>query len=383
MKFRSSLFLLLVSFAALPSGLWAKHHHNPTPTPFDTPTETPTATETPVPYDGPKLYTFDQGWGSKGTGPDQLNAPEGIDISPLGKMVIADTGNNRIVVWDGEGKPVTTIGTFGSRADWQNPPQLNHPTAIFVHPKSRKLFISDTLNHRIVVVDDKGLVVTTWGSQGSDNGQFNQPRSIGLDHFGNILVLDTGNSRVETFSGLGQFISTWGALGEASPNTYTARMNQPLGMAIDPIDQALVADTGNFRFQVFNDGGVPVTTQGWYGDGPDQFRDPTEVAVTPQGVIAVTDGTSGRVEFFNHRFEFIGQWTAKDEVQIPNYHPFFKGIASDADGRLYLADTQNSTIVRIRPIKALEVPMTPTPPPAPTPTTVDNDPYGGAGFPIR
>jgi DNA-binding beta-propeller fold protein YncE len=376
-----SLPILLVLFVGLPVGAWAKHHR--TPTPVDTVTATPTVTNTPIPYNGPKLYTYDHLWGSKGSGLDQLNGPEGIDVAPNGGMIIADTGNNRVLIWDEDGKPVAAYGTFGSRADWKNPPQFSHPTAVFFNPSSKKIFVSDALNQRVVVLDEKGLVVASWGSQGKENGQFNQPRSIGQDHFGNILVLDTGNSRVQTFSALGQFISTWGALGEAASNTYSARMNQPLGMAINPIDQALVADTGNFRFQVFNYGGIPVTTQGWYGDGPDQFREPTEVAVTPQGIIAVADGTSGRVEFFNHRFEFIGQWTAQEEQQVPNYHPHFKGLASDGQGRLYLVDSQNNTVIRIKPLKTPQAENTPIPPPPPTPTTIESDPYGGAGFPIR
>src|SRR5579872_704328 len=119
-------FLLLFIFAH-PLNLWAKKHHTPTPTETFTETPTATPTSTPIPYTGPKIYTFDAMWGSKGADPDQLNAPEGIDISPSGKIVIADTGNSRIVVWDENGKPVTTLGSFGSRADWRNLPQFNHP----------------------------------------------------------------------------------------------------------------------------------------------------------------------------------------------------------------------------------------------------------------
>src|SRR5581483_8974523 len=273
------------------------------------------------------------------------------DISPKGNMVIADTGNSRIVIWDENGKPITTIGSFGTQADWKNTPKFNHPGAVYVNPASRKLYVSDTLNHRIVVVDDKGVVVSTWGSQGSGNGQFNLPRTIATDHFGNLWVLDSGNSRVEIFSGLGQFNSAWGMFADPSANTYTAIMNLPLGMALNHTDQALVADTGNFRFQVFNNGGVPVTAQGWYGEGPDQFKEPGGVAITKKsGIIAITDGTTGRVEFFNHRFDFIGQWTAKDDILNSNYHPRFRGIACDDQDRLYLTDLQNGAIVRIKPI---------------------------------
>lgn len=91
---------------------------------------------------------------------------------------------------------------------------------------------------------------------------------------------------------------------------------------------------------------------------------------------------TGRVEFFNHRFDFIGQWTAKDDILNANYHPHFRGIAADSENRLYITDIQNNAIIRIRPIKAPEVVSTPTRTP-PTPTPPDTDPYGGQGFPIR
>ncbi len=321
-----SLVVLIFMIFAYPSDLWARRHHSPTPTatPTGTPTQTPTSTMTPVPYPGPKLYTFDAMWGSKGTNNDQLNDPEGIDISPSGKMVIADTGNSRIVVWDSNGNPVTTFGTFGTRADWRNPPEFNHPAAIFIHP-SKKIYVADTLNQRVVVLDERGLVLSSWGAQGTDNGDFNLPRSIAKDHFGNIWVLDSGNSRVEIFSQLGQFNSTFGAFGDPNSSTITAMFSVPLGMTVNSIDQGLVADTGNFKLQVFNDGGVPVTNLGWYGDGPYQFKEPGGVAVTKDGITAVTDGMAGRVEFFNQRFEPIGQWSAKDDILNDNYHPHFRG----------------------------------------------------------
>ena len=371
-----SILLLLLTLT--PSFALAKHHATPTPTETLSPTPTDTATFTPVPYTGPKLYTFDALWGSKGSGPDQLNAPEGIDISPSGKMVIADSGNNRIVVWDPTGKPVTTCGSFGTKADWRNPPQFNHPTGVYVDP-SKKTYVADTQNHRIVVVDEKGLVLSTWGTQGGGSGQFNLPRIVAKDHYGKIWVLDSGNSRVQVFSGLGEYVSGWGTFGDPTSNTTTALMNQPLGMALNIIDQALVADTGNFRFQVFNDGGSPVTLEGWFGDGPNQFKDPGGITITRDRVICITDGNTGRVLFYNPRFEFLGQWNAKDDILQENYHPRFRGIAGDSENRLYLVDMENCQVLRIKPLKVQEN-NAPTPP---TPTPQDTNPYGGVGYPIR
>src|SRR5258708_4304184 len=151
MNLQRIAFIVLFLFAfSLSPGLWAKSRHVPTATPKATRTAPPTATSTPIPYLGPKIYTFDALWGSKGTGPDQLNAPEGVDISPSGKIVIADTGNSRIVVWDSNGKPVTTIGAFGSRADWRNTPQFNHPTGVYVAP-SKKTYVTSSHKHRILL----------------------------------------------------------------------------------------------------------------------------------------------------------------------------------------------------------------------------------------
>ncbi len=381
-KFLGYLFFAFLIFSySCPGYVLARHRYTPTPTCTETATETPT----PMPWSGEKLYVFDSMWGSKGANINQLNIPEGLAIGPDGLLYIADTANNRILVWDTDGKPVTSYGSFGTSATWRNPPQFNHPTALLVLPP-RKIYVSDTLNNRIVVLDENGLVVSSWGSQGNANGQFNTPHTILKDHYGNIWVLDTGNSRVENFSNMGVFNFTWGSYG-----TQPGFMNLPWGIALNNIDQAIVADTGNFRMEVFNDQSsattntAPVTVQGWYGEGPYQFKEPSGVAVTPSGVAAITDGIGGVVDFYNSRngdFEFLSLWRAKDEILNENFLPRFRGIASDSQNRLYITDIQNNVIIRLKPKKDLSAPPTPAPF-SPTPTEADTNPYGGAGYPIR
>lgn len=379
--FYSLLILSLLLLSPLSS--WAKKA-TPTPTEVeitDTPTdtETPTVTETPTITAtvnvslGRKFYTFDAMWTNTS---DPLNDPEGISVSTTsGHMVIADSGNNRVVVWDTDGTPLKDIGSFGPRADWRNAPQFNHPTGVFVHP-SKKLYVADTQNNRVVVLDEKGLVVSTWGTQGSAPGQFNLPRAITTDHFGNFWVLDSGNSRVQIFSALGQYNAGWGSFG-----TGDYLLNNPMGLALNNIDQAIIADTGNFRFEVFNDGGAGVTQQGWFGDGPYQFKEPAGVVVTLEGWVAVVDGQNDGINFYNSRnggYEFIGQWRAKDEIISPGYDPHYRGIAVDTQNRLYLTDVKNNCVVRLKP-KGGDIIL----PPTPTPTAAVVNPYGGTGYPIR
>jgi streptogramin lyase len=383
---KKQCYLLLIVFSLFlfrPLASWAKKPHaTRTPTVTATATDTATSTITNTPTITPtvnvalghKFYTFDTLWNGSS---DPINDPEAIAVAPSGHMVIADSGNNRVVVWDSDGKPLKSIGSFGPRADWRNPPQFNDPCGLYVDP-SKKLYVSDTQNNRVVVLDETGMVLSTWGTQGSAPGQFNQPRAIDVDHFGNFWVLDSGNSRIQIFSAGGQYNATFGSFG-----TGDYLLNNPLDMAINNIDQAIVADTGNFRFEVFNNGGAGVTQEGWFGDGPYQFKEPGGVVVTKEGWVAIVDGQNNGINFYNSRngqYEFIGMWRAKDEIISPNYSPHFKAIACDAQDRLYLTDIKNNEIIRLKPINNGETSLLP---PTPTPTPVVVSPYGGNGYPIR
>jgi hypothetical protein len=367
---------------------------------------TPPPNALPKTWTGEKIYTFDTVLGSKGSGSNEVNGPEGICVGPDDNLYIADTQNNRILIWTCDGKPLKAIGSSGPSATWRNPPQFDHPAGVQVVPGGQ-IYVADTLNHRIVVLDSDGLVQLSWGSLGTRHRQFSMPRVVAKDHYGNIWVLDSGNSRVSNFTNSGKFNFTWGSYG-----TQDGALNYPLGMALNNIDQGILADSGNFRIQVFNDrtpssieqspvttdmGSVsmesppvnttPVTVEGWYGDGPFQFKEPAGVAVTKTGWIAVADGLTGRVELFNGRFEFRGQWKAADENLNLAAPPRFRGVACDSQNRLYVTDIQNNCLIRLKLIKpdspVIAPKDNPAPTPIPTPTPDDSSPYGGPGFPIR
>ena len=397
--------------AAAPTVTWGDNG-NETSTPISTPLQTPSANALPKSWTGEKLYAFDTLFGTKGSGLNQLNGPEGICVGPDGNLYIADTQNSRILEWTCDGKPIKAIGSYGPSAIWRNEPEFDHPAGVLVVPDGQ-IYVADTQNNRIVLLDPNGLVNLSWGRLGTRRRQFTAPRVVVKDHFGNIWVLDSGNSRVSNFSNMGKFNFTWGTFG-----TQVGSLNFPLGMALNSIDQGILADTGNFRIEVFNDqspssamdqspvttdsGGTtveppptnnsPVTVEGWYGDGPGQFKEPAGVVVTKSRMIVVADGMAGRVDIFNHRFDFIGEWRAADENLSLASPPRFRGMASDSMNRLYITDIQNNCVIRLKPISPVSpedstesTPVVPTEtpvPPTPTPTPDDSSPFGG-GFPIR
>ena len=94
---------------------------------------------------------------------------------------------------------------------------------------------------------------------------------------------------------------------------------------------------------------------------------------------AVVDRESGRVEFFNQRCEYLGEWRSRPEELLKTSTLHFSGVSSDHDGRLYLTGTKNNVVIRLKP-QNIESPhyhfKTPT-------QTNAVAPYGGQGYPVR
>ena len=68
------------------------------------------------------------------------------------------------------------------------------------------IFISDGyLNSRIAKYDKHGNWLKSWGSYGSEIGEFNLPHSIQADRTGNVYVADRSNRRIQVFDSEGNF----------------------------------------------------------------------------------------------------------------------------------------------------------------------------------
>jgi type IV pilus assembly protein PilY1 len=68
------------------------------------------------------------------------------------------------------------------------------------------VIVADTGNHRIVVLDSDGRFIRQWGRYGTGDGQFRYPFGVNTDSAGNVYVGDTGNRRVQIFDSSGNFL---------------------------------------------------------------------------------------------------------------------------------------------------------------------------------
>jgi hypothetical protein len=175
--------------------------------------------------------------------------------------------------------------------------QFNGPSGITA--VASRNWVADTGNNRIETFTGDGVYLSQFGAAGSGNGQFNGPSGIARLG-GELYVVDTGNNRVEKFTLEGVYLSQFGTAGSGE-----GQFNGPSGIAIGPEGSVYVADTVNNRIQKFTSEGVYVSQFGTAGSSPAQFNGPSDVTADPTGNVYVVDAGNGRVQKFTSEGNFI------------------------------------------------------------------------------
>ena len=126
------------------------------------------------------------------------------------------------------------------------------------------------------------------------------------------------------------------------------QLSAPRGVAIDPRSgDVYVADSGNARIVRLDADGNLLGAWGTAGDGLDQFQEPVDLVVEPDGSVLVLDATAQRLQ----RFTADGQFLASFGSDLTFYRP--RGLGIDPTGQLIVADTGGLRILRLDPNGAL------------------------------
>ena len=213
--------------------------------------------------------------------------------------------------------------------------------------------------------------VTTLAGSGSpgveDNtgaaASFSEPFGVALDLRGNVIVAEGGQGnrvRIITPQGVVQTIAG-SEEGYADGRGAAAHFNTPSALAIDKRGNIFVADTSNNRIRKISTEGVVSTVAGspdaGYRDGPAdqaQFDSPVGVAVDAEGNIFVADTYNDRIR----KVSATGEVSTVAGAGLPGLADgrlevaLFDtpcGLAVDAEGNLFVADTGNDAIRKITP----------------------------------
>jgi DNA-binding beta-propeller fold protein YncE len=178
-----------------------------------------------------------------------------------------------------------------------------------------------------IPVGEKLIQSLTFGSFGSQIGEFNEPRGVAVDDKDNILVVDSWNHRIQKFTSGGKFITTSERL-----------FQHPAGIAIHPSSKRVyVADNNNHCVTILN---RDLILFDFFGHG--RFRNPYDVAFDSTGRVYVADQNIHRIQIFTAEGKYLMQFgshgSGDGKLNGPN------GICIDGDDVLYVTEWHNNRI---------------------------------------
>ena len=227
-----------------------------------------------------------------------LSSPSGVAVDGAGSLYIADSLNNAVRKVTADGIITTVVGNGQQGYSGDGGPaagaQVNTPKGVAVDAAGN-LYVADTGNNRIRRVAPDGAIVTV---AGTGDGEIQGPEDVAVDAAGNLYVTDSGNNSVRKVTPDGTIVTV-------------CSLNGTHGVALDGSGNLYVAyywygfrDVGAWHWRDYGEGGV--------------------AKVTPDGTVTVVPGTY-----------VSGQGTMAGDV--PLYGP--AGVAADGAGNLYVSYT--------------------------------------------
>jgi sugar lactone lactonase YvrE len=178
-------------------------------------------------------------WGSGGQSepggdPMKLFGPREIVVMTNGNVMVADTGNARIIEYTADGE---FVRQFGGKAGSGAQPELNEPVGIVTN-LAGDIYVADFWNKRVLVLGSDLAVkdtidVPTWGSQAVTDRPY-----MALLADGRLLVTDPANGKVLAFASDGSSIGEY-----VPPKEERAAFVRPVGIATDG-ESVVVVDSG-------------------------------------------------------------------------------------------------------------------------------------------
>jgi DNA-binding beta-propeller fold protein YncE len=257
-----------------------------------------------------------------------LNFPSATAIDAAGDLYIADTFNHRIRRVDAVSRCISTVaGTGAARftgdGNAAEKAALNEPVALALDETAGRLYIADLANYRVrVVFLDTGRIDTYAGNgKGEYDGDghpgteaaLSGPSGLALDTAGNLYVADTFSGRIRVVEAMSGIIRTVAGDGgeyryQAGPGEFSTSLSRPSGIAVSAAGKLYVTDSDNHLIRLWNPRTKIITSiagngsAGFAGDGGPAERCSLNY---PFGIAVDADGNIFIADTFSHRIRMI------------------------------------------------------------------------------
>ena len=230
-------------------------------------------------------YTKLRSFGHTGSGSSKLTLLRGVAISSDNTVFIASA--HCVTKFTLEGQFIASVGSLGSGRL-----QFDTPWAIAYNDTNNKMYVCDTWNNRITILNLDLTFHGSFGSKGSEIGKFNMPYGISVDSRGNVLVADCSNSRIQVFDASGRYLSS------ITHTTPEQKLQRPMSVSVGPDDCVYVVEKLSNRVSIFDHTGKYIKSFGKKGDKDGEFNEPYDIAVSDEGDVYVSDTGNNRIQVF-------------------------------------------------------------------------------------
>jgi len=249
------------------------------------------------------------------------STPCGVAVDGAGNVYVANTDDETICKITPDGKCSVLAGLSGNGGSTDGAggaARFSTPTSVAVDGAGN-VYVADNGASIVRKITPDGVVTTLAGKAGSTgrsdgtgaDAQFNSPRGIAADAAGDVFVADEGSANIRKITPQGVVTTLAGVAGMPG---YTdgagavARFGSPRGLAVGADGIVYVADTDNNVVR----------------------------KITPDGVVTTVAGSAGQTG------DSDGTGTAA-QFSAP------RGIAVDAAGNVFVADSDNNSIRKVTP----------------------------------
>jgi len=209
-------------------------------------------------------------------GVGELSAPHDVAIDRAGRLMVADSGNDRIAIYTLEGNGGTLVESLTG---------LSSPEGM-AQGRDGKIFVADTASGSVVVFQD-GKEIARQRAPHAGSEPYRRPHDLDIDGKGRVFVVDSGNNRIIL---LDQALKHLATLGKEAYG-----FNDPKYLAFDRQGRTYIADEYNDVIKILDADFALIARigTGERGPGPGQLN-------KPEGV-TVSDNQIWVSDTYNHR----------------------------------------------------------------------------------
>ncbi|OWA52677.1 B-box type zinc finger protein ncl-1 [Hypsibius exemplaris] len=205
-------------------------------------------------------------FGDFGTGDGQFSEPSGVSVNGNRDILVADTNNHRVQIFDHEGRFKFAFGECGKRDG-----QMLYPNRVAVARNGDVVVTERSPTHQIQVYNQYGVFVRKFGAD-----ILQHPRGVTVDHRGRVIVVECKVMRVVIFEPNGRIYSKF---------SCSQHLEFPNGVAANDNEEIFISDNRAHCVKVFNYHGIFLRQIG--GEGMTNF--PIGVCITERGHVVVAD----------------------------------------------------------------------------------------------